>query len=342
MADFNPEVCRLCTEKLVAVFTGTGTSTETAPDQQHQHQHQPADEEQSCCIDVFGTTGLALNCIDIVRQHFGIELMQTDDEDGVVVSQYICRSCWSITDAFHQLYETVLLRQAEAEAAAATVTNHHHIMSAVGPTIDRNNCKSPYEDHPSSSIPIDDDERLETVFKLLYSPEDKSDLKTNQQPDEANDDDDDFNYLEVIQYDEDKDCDSSEERQEPIPPSPPPPPSAAANNNNLPSKPPAPSAADAKRVADENALIRRHMTMKCVHCPAVFGTMKQANGHYRRHHQQAGFLVCCSKKWRIRCRALDHIRKEHLPTTATTTTTTSMRSKADNRKEFGCDICGKL
>lgn len=54
--------------------------------------------------------------------------------------------------------------------------------------------------------------------------------------------------------------------------------------------------------------IREFFEMTCEICKLSFHTMRQAIQHYRKSHNQAGYLVCCEKKFFRRCLAVDHIR----------------------------------
>lgn len=64
---------------------------------------------------------------------------------------------------------------------------------------------------------------------------------------------------------------------------------------------------ESKRAAEDQQ-IRDFFKMSCDICRLNFQTMREAMRHYRKNHQQAGYLVCCEKKFFRRCLALDHIR----------------------------------
>lgn len=62
-----------------------------------------------------------------------------------------------------------------------------------------------------------------------------------------------------------------------------------------------------ERIDMENQQIRNFFRMNCELCDLTFYTMKEATMHYRKQHKQAGYLVCCDKRFFRRCLALDHI-----------------------------------
>jgi hypothetical protein len=69
--------------------------------------------------------------------------------------------------------------------------------------------------------------------------------------------------------------------------------------------------------------MRKFADMACDLCGEDFTTMADAMGHYRTVHRTTGYLKCCDKKFKKRCRLLDHVNNVHLNYT------------------FTCEICGK-
>lgn len=65
---------------------------------------------------------------------------------------------------------------------------------------------------------------------------------------------------------------------------------------------------DKSKIEREDKQIRDFFRMSCDMCELTFQTMREALRHYRDTHDQAGYLICCEKKFFRRCLALDHIR----------------------------------
>lgn len=282
-------VCRLCSEAL--------STNDSASGQQQQ------------CIDIFGTTGTAAKCSEIMFKHFGIKVFICDE-----LSNRICLSCWSITDAFHNLYETV--RQNETSLRLAGVsqtvdgdTKKEYIQSTEPAPRRRVSSTSPCEqasykdelleteeDGPvsrdvdiiiKSELPNTNNQDLNEISLLV---EEGRNVKYGIDCDLI----DEFNNYEDTDDNEDNGDDTNEPTDQ------------AATGNKWRKRR---SADDAECIERENALIRQYYSMKCILCSDIFSTINDAIKHYRRHHQQPGFLLCCGKKVYRRCMALDHIQK---------------------------------
>lgn len=52
--------------------------------------------------------------------------------------------------------------------------------------------------------------------------------------------------------------------------------------------------------------MRQYFNMKCDICGVDMDTFRGAKGHYRKLHQQEGYITCCGKKFFRRFRAVDH------------------------------------
>lgn len=49
--------------------------------------------------------------------------------------------------------------------------------------------------------------------------------------------------------------------------------------------------------AISNESIKKLFKMQCDNCDNAFETFSEAKLHYRRVHRQAGYLICCEKKF---------------------------------------------
>lgn len=68
-------------------------------------------------------------------------------------------------------------------------------------------------------------------------------------------------------------------------------------------------AAHSKTLQHQNdELLRQFMSMFCDLCSAAFSTFEEAVQHHEDAHDVAGYLMCCGKKFRKKCRAVLHCR----------------------------------
>lgn len=189
----------------------------------------------------------------------------------------ICSRCWRITGDFHDLYEAVLA--ADANMSAFEEHDDHFA---------DNDMDWPADDQ--SVIPNNSDEKL--------IPE--SDFKTEPKeiPVECN-----LSECEPLTND------IKDEVLEPTVPK---------RKRGRPSKysipeikkenPPKKSATKDESSDLQDQQIRDFFKMSCDICKINFQTMREAIQHYRQSHNQAGYLMCCDKKFYRRCKALDHIQ----------------------------------
>lgn len=68
--------------------------------------------------------------------------------------------------------------------------------------------------------------------------------------------------------------------------------------------------------------IRETATMTCELCLAPFESLRDAKHHFKSQHGIEGYIVCCDRKFRQRCRLLEHVNT-HFNVT------------------YNCSICGK-
>lgn len=273
-------------------------------------------------------------------------------------SSRICPECWSITDNFHNLYDTVKNANIEHDSA-----NEAGQAASTLPTAYVESDKPLAHSHFKIEI-LDKNESLaDDQTMIMEINVENADIEDGEEddvkPEEAT-------FLEFESEDDTaKDEVGCEHVDDVI-------------DDDA-------AAADAERIERENEQIRQYYNMNCALCSVVFGTIHDAVKHYRRCHQQTGYLSCCDKKVFRRCMALDHIQKHLNPDlhrcpkcnkvyTNKSTLRSHMRRHKDIEaerfvcdqcperysrmhalakhkrqehndggvKEFGCDICGKL
>lgn len=264
------------------------------------------------CVEIFSFDGIKAKISSILQQHFDINVRIGDGS-----SDRICDPCWFITDNFHALYR--LVRQQESKLASVG-----HCIVETADEAAAENCKPESQTDGASTVTNvytikslndgPDDVPPEPAIEFLHEIKDEladqisSDLigvhrsetadvdgvaddvedEDGESVNAGNDDDDDDRYSD------DSTSESSSGR------------TLRRNASSLTDD-------DAERIETENALIRQYYDMNCALCSDSFGTLHEAIRHYRRRHQQAGYLSCCGKKVYRRCMALDHIQKHQNP-----------------------------
>lgn len=191
------------------------------------------------------------------------------------------------------------------------------------------------------NVNVDDDKDVGVKPELVSYLEDddgdgdaiKEEDDNENVDDDFDDDEDDGDDIEDDDHD-DEDSDFDEE-----------------GNRNAAGRRKVRSAADTERIERENEQIRQYYNMNCSLCSVVFRTIQEAVKHYRRGHQQTGYLKCCNKKVYRRCMALDHIQKHLDPdlhrcpqcnkvyTNKSTLRSHMRRHKDIEAQLFVCDQC---
>lgn len=203
--------------------------------------------------------------------------LQIPPDDGYSTS--ICGTCWSITENFHRLYETVQLAEAnlsnyecqvDSPAEMDTIDNYTEYHQPVDDDFVSHDVK------PS----MDDENIVEEVVIINHQQQQLIEFKEEVVKEEEMIDEE-----EVI-------ATSSSTKSSPRM-------KIAISQEDIQRR--------RERIDDENQQIRDFFRMNCELCDLTFNTMKEATMHYRKQHKQAGYLVCCEKKFFRRCLALDHI-----------------------------------
>lgn len=68
--------------------------------------------------------------------------------------------------------------------------------------------------------------------------------------------------------------------------------------------------------------IRETATMSCELCLAPFDSLRDAKHHFKSQHGIEGYIVCCERKFRQRCRLLEHVNTHF-------------------NYSYNCPVCGK-
>lgn len=57
--------------------------------------------------------------------------------------------------------------------------------------------------------------------------------------------------------------------------------------------------------------IRDTAIMNCEHCMEALSNFRDAKIHYKEEHGVSGYIICCGKKFKQKCRLVDHINKHY-------------------------------
>lgn len=68
------------------------------------------------------------------------------------------------------------------------------------------------------------------------------------------------------------------------------------------------SPSDAHPRLDEDALIRKNISLVCDICGSALDSFRECQLHYRTVHGRVGYLMCCGKKFYKKCRLLQHLQ----------------------------------
>lgn len=293
-------------------------------------------------------------------------LLQALINDGN--SSRICQQCWSITENFHNLYETVQQSESQlVEYANATTTaiDICRVVKLDPAEPDDHDANTSSTAHEETAMPVHDTEyKIEILDKNVsmpdgstmlmeinvnvehdedvdVKPEEVSYLEDDAEDGAVKEEDEGENVDDAFDDDDDGDDDHDDDDSD----------FDEEGNRNAAGRRKMRSAADAERIERENEQIRQYYNMNCTLCSVVFRTIHEAVKHYRRGHQQTGYLKCCNKKVYRRCMALDHIQKHLDPDqhrcpqcNKVYTNKSTLRSHMRRHKEieaqlFVCDQC---
>lgn len=198
-------------------------------------------------------------------------------------NNHTCGRCWRVTSEFHDLFEIV-----QAADAKLSVLNYaaNYDSSDNGMA-----CWPIAEHHPGRS---NSEEKLITVPDLKLEPDEISVVDENKPL-----------QNEITVKDETLERTILKPRRGR-------PPKFGGSGITVPKiiipQPVEESMAAGKKSDFQDQQIREFFEMCCEICKLSFHTMREAIQHYRKSHQQAGYLVCCERKFFRRSVALDHIR----------------------------------
>lgn len=67
---------------------------------------------------------------------------------------------------------------------------------------------------------------------------------------------------------------------------------------------------DQSELADDER-IRETAQMFCELCPAVLESLRDAKSHYKNFHCREGYIKCCHRKFKQRCRLVEHVNTHY-------------------------------
>ena len=73
---------------------------------------------------------------------------------------------------------------------------------------------------------------------------------------------------------------------------------------------------------EDDKRIRSTACMFCDLCSAPLENLREAKTHYKKYHNTDGYIMCCERKFKQRCRLLEHVNTHF-------------------NYSYGCEICGK-
>lgn len=183
-----------------------------------------------------------------------------------------CKTCWTLTDSFHQLYELV-------QKTAADLSN-------VSVDTQSTETKNAWPDKSAAAIECKVEVRDEP------GPESDSSESRNLLMD--------GNQSDSSSSDSDAPLLAKAKRQR-----------KGKRKTNTRVSVDGRKRATNQRMEEENQQIRDFFSMNCDLCETTFLTINDATIHYKRTHNKSGYLKCCDKKFYQRCLVLEHIQ-QHL------------------------------
>ncbi|XP_075168443.1 transcription factor grauzone-like [Haematobia irritans] len=244
---------------------------------------------------------------------------------SITYNSWICITCWNCLNEFHKFFVRIeevqkcfppVLKTEDTEPSCyvETIIKTENVSEEEPMPIDNlsDENKIVNTDPLEKSLPTKYPWRLKPRKSKISEEKETQDANNESNMDEADEPssqkDEDPNFEASDSYSENE-TDNEEE-------------STDANNEWKPSSNPYYKSKAKRNEIDE--FLRKHFKITCAICQEVMPSYNDLRTHFVKQHNEAGYAVCCGKKFFKCCLLVDHIQC-HL-----------------NPEYFKCKLCGKV
>ncbi|XP_031627535.1 zinc finger protein 883-like isoform X2 [Contarinia nasturtii] len=287
-------------------------------------------------LDLFSVNGMEMKMCDIIAEHFKCEVNVLDS-----LPNFVCQSCWQITETFHELYQRS--KKAQENLFNRPIKLEPDIHEPCSGHKDDD-----YMEEQLAFWPVKVEANSEhNANDLTTNPNDESDSNGNDPIFDENTNDE--NSSEKISS-EDSEVEASgfedikhQTKKKPT---------------DTTDKPKRKRARKKEVQAKFEKLFAEHkqlLDMSCDLCPTIFETLFEAQEHYAKEHKNSrGYIKCCGQRLIYQCHVVKHLERHVEPEKykcsqcgkvilSETQFAKHMRNHTmPNEKTISCSICKKL
>ncbi|KXJ75491.1 hypothetical protein RP20_CCG011609 [Aedes albopictus] len=277
-----------------AEVSGESSSPESAP---KQSKEENLSGECRLCLDPFGVNVVSITDPQLKERMDKVFPFSIQPVDKFPIG--VCQTCFSVITEFHSYTEKVQLNQHQLSARMAgqseKMVDTIKEEASLEPSVEMTESQVPmvFKDEPQApSDPSDDPDDVKEdveVYVEEYSPPKKRQYRKRKK-------------VKAKDSNDESDSDDGESK-----------PTKTKKYNVKPKE---------ERKKDEK-LVSEFYRMACDLCGAVLADVTSLYSHFRKEHQEKGYVVCCDKKIFKRCFMLEHM-KFHT-----------------NPSAYRCEICNK-